>query len=127
MTSFLSNKLFKKTKHNTKVRWLSFCKSSPYSFQEMSVQDKDIRAFEKSFQIAADEMVYAIESQGSIYYRGDFLAASEAVHLCIDQFHDLLHSLKPDKSHTFQLKWSEPLFKLRSRLDSLPSPKDKDN
>ncbi|KAG1445988.1 hypothetical protein G6F56_009721 [Rhizopus delemar] len=79
--------------------------------------------FAKSIRNASEELVYAVESQGSIYYKGDYTTASEAIHHCIDQFHHLLQSLEPENSQTFQHIWSEPLFQLRSRLDALPLPK----
>lgn len=67
-------------------------------------------------------MAYAIESQGSIYYRGDLLTATEAVDACLDHFRHLMQTLNTDRSHTFQREWTDVLFELRSRLDSLPFP-----
>jgi hypothetical protein len=69
-------------------------------------------------------MAYAIESQGSIYYDGDLITATEAVDSCLDQFKNLMQTLNSDRSHRFQQEWTETLFELRSRLESLPRLED---
>ncbi|KAG1448083.1 hypothetical protein G6F55_010814 [Rhizopus delemar] len=102
--------------HRSKVkstRW--FTKRKPISFEAICL-------FEHAIKIATEEMVYAVQSQGSIYYEGDYRVASDAVHVCLDQFHHLLQSLSTEHAQRFQHHWSEPLFQLRSRLDSLPLP-----
>lgn len=71
-------------------------------------------------------MAYAIESQGSIYYNGDLLTATEAVDACLDCFRHLMQTLNSDRSHRFQEEWTDTLFELRSRLDSLPFHNDSD-
>jgi hypothetical protein len=65
-------------------------------------------------------MAYAIESQGSIYYSGDLITTTEAVNNCLDRFQQLMQTLHSDRSHKFQQEWTDILFELRSRLDSLP-------
>lgn len=69
-------------------------------------------------------MDYAIESQGSIYYHGDLVTATEAVDNCLDKFQYLLQILHSDRSYKFQQEWTNILFDLRSRLDSLPFASD---
>ncbi|KAG1053320.1 hypothetical protein G6F43_004591 [Rhizopus delemar] len=86
--------------------------------------DKEIDLFEKSYKLASEELRYAVESQGSIYYRGDFIATTEAVEHCIYQFHHLSRSLQPAKANLFQHRWSNALCLLQSRLDDLPLPID---
>ncbi|GAA5810019.1 hypothetical protein MFLAVUS_003434 [Mucor flavus] len=89
---------------------------------EYILQQKHIEEFENLYSLAVDEMAYAIESQGSIYYSGDLLTATEAVDACLDRFRHLMQTLSIDRSHTFQKEWTDILFELRSRLDSLPFP-----
>ncbi|CEP11322.1 hypothetical protein [Parasitella parasitica] len=84
------------------------------------IEDKQIDEFEELYRLAVDEMAYAIESQGSIYYRGDLISTTEAVNNCLDRFQQLMQTLHSDRSHKFQQEWTDILFELRSRLDSLP-------
>jgi hypothetical protein len=73
-------------------------------------------------------MAYAIESQGSIYYNGDLITATEAVDNCLDRFRHLMQTLNnQDRSHRFQDEWTDTLFELRSKLDSLPCSNTNDN
>ncbi|KAL9546883.1 hypothetical protein MBANPS3_006446 [Mucor bainieri] len=84
------------------------------------IEDKQIDEFEDLYRLAVDEMAYAIESQGSIYYSGDLLTTTEAVNDCLNRFQQLMQTLHSDRSHKFQQEWTDILFELRSRLDSLP-------
>ncbi|KAG2204648.1 hypothetical protein INT47_011943, partial [Mucor saturninus] len=97
--------------------------SSEYS---LDAEEKQILEFEQLYSLAVDEMAYAIESQGSIYYSGDLITATEAVDACLDRFRHLMQTLHPDRSHRFQEEWTDALFELRSRLDALPYHKDAD-
>ncbi|KAG1442474.1 hypothetical protein G6F56_011050 [Rhizopus delemar] len=130
MPSLLSGVLFKNKKKCENIfappRWLaklrqkSVLSTANFSIQEPINYDKEIDLFEKSYLLATEELNYAIESQGSIYYQGDLLATEEAVHHCLDQFHDLLRLLQPRSAQYLQHRWSEALYQLQSRLSSLP-------
>ncbi|OBZ88765.1 hypothetical protein A0J61_03183 [Choanephora cucurbitarum] len=86
--------------------------------------DKQLDDFEALYKLALDEMDYAIEFQGSIYYNGDLITATEAVDSCLERYKALIHTLPSDRSRQFREKWTDVLFDLRSRLDSLPFVSD---
>ncbi|KAI7906428.1 uncharacterized protein BX663DRAFT_548611 [Cokeromyces recurvatus] len=88
---------------------------------EEGMEDKQVNEFQHLYRLAVDEMAYAIESQGSIYYSGDLISATDAVNNCLDRFQRLMQILNSDKSHKLQQEWTDILFELRSKLDSLPS------
>ncbi|KAI8059083.1 uncharacterized protein B0P05DRAFT_517208 [Gilbertella persicaria] len=101
----------------------SLSANSPRESNEYHInveEEKQIEEFGEMYKFAVDEMEYAIESQGSIYYKGDLLATIEAVDACLKRFQSLMQTLQSDRSHQFQEKWTDILFDLRSRLDALP-------
>ncbi|KAI8970138.1 hypothetical protein BDF20DRAFT_838526 [Mycotypha africana] len=82
---------------------------------------KQLNEFQDMYKLAVDEIAYATESQGSIYYNGDLLTATEAVNACLDKFRNILLSMKDThRSFRFQQDWTDTLFALRTKLDGLP-------
>ncbi|KAI9486018.1 MAG: hypothetical protein EXX96DRAFT_474217 [Benjaminiella poitrasii] len=94
--------------------------NNKYTEDTLMVEDKQIDEFQHLYRLGVDEIAYAIESQGSIYYSGDLISATEAVNNCLDRFQQLMQTLNSERSHKLQQEWTEILFELRSKLDSLP-------
>ncbi|GAN01319.1 hypothetical protein MAM1_0006c00752 [Mucor ambiguus] len=76
---------------------------------------------EDLYRDAREEIEYAIESQGSIYYEGDKATAHAAFELCetkydtvMQQFGDTTNAIK------FRFRWETDLHQLRSLLSNLP-------
>ncbi|EPB86091.1 hypothetical protein HMPREF1544_07167 [Mucor circinelloides 1006PhL] len=76
---------------------------------------------EDLYRDAREEIEYAIESQGSIYYEGDKATAHAAFELCetkydtvMQQFGDTTNAIK------FRFRWETDLHQLRSMLSNLP-------
>ncbi|KAI8980955.1 hypothetical protein BDB01DRAFT_851375 [Pilobolus umbonatus] len=79
-----------------------------------------VKKFVRSYQYAVDEMAYAIESQGSIYYNGDYDTATEAIDICFNLFEQVMKTLNPKKAYRFKQEWDFTMSELQSRLKSLP-------
>ncbi|KAI8394057.1 uncharacterized protein BYT42DRAFT_542227 [Radiomyces spectabilis] len=96
--------------------------ASSTSSAEVSMHDKESLYDElrNLFRLAEDEMAYAIESQGSIYYNGDLCSAREAVSSCLSQYHRLHDRLNKVDSLELDSQWADTLVQLRMRLDALP-------
>ena len=77
-------------------------------------------ALHDSHQILVEELAFATESQGSIYYGGDWLAAKEAMEICVARHQQLLDI--PSYSHLIPNHWPDTLARLQEQLDSLPLP-----
>ncbi|KAI9276533.1 hypothetical protein BY458DRAFT_488654 [Sporodiniella umbellata] len=131
MSSLLSSLLYLNKKRKcesvfTSPRWLAKLRQKPSSsptnicIQEPISYNKEVDSFEKSYLLAIEELNYAIESQGSIYYHGDLVSSTEAVHHCFDKFNYVLRLLQPTDAHFFQKKWSAALYQLQLYLNSLP-------
>lgn len=97
-------------------------RASADSIHTTELEDRHVNEFIKTYEFAVDEVNYAIESQGSIYYDGDLSTATEAVDTCLDNFRELMQIINRDRSHEIQQKWTDTLFALRARLDDLPPP-----
>ncbi|KAF7729421.1 hypothetical protein EC973_004400 [Apophysomyces ossiformis] len=71
--------------------------------------------FEHLYQMAMEEIGYAIDSQTSSYYAYDLEDAQAAVQACIQLYNQLPIT---DKWNP----WAEALQQLQTRLDALPLP-----
>ncbi|KAI7871477.1 hypothetical protein BDF14DRAFT_1761449 [Spinellus fusiger] len=91
-----------------------------YTLAEQEHLSKLYHEFKEHYTFAEDEMAYATESHGSIYYHGDLLAAQEAVHLCLADYHHLLSLLDKTNSRHIDSQWADLLGLLRHRLEALP-------
>ncbi|KAI9027625.1 hypothetical protein CLU79DRAFT_587392 [Phycomyces nitens] len=91
-----------------------------YSVAEKEQLSRLYTEFKDYHLLAEDEMSYAIESRGSIYYHGDLLAAQEAVDICLGHYQHLLGRLDSTDSAQLHARWSKSLTSLRTRLGDLP-------
>ncbi|KAI8084082.1 uncharacterized protein B0P05DRAFT_467293 [Gilbertella persicaria] len=73
------------------------------------------------YKEAKEEIEYAIESQGSIYYEGDVATANAAFELCELKYTTALQILG-DTTNTvkFRFRWETDLQQLRLLLENLP-------
>ncbi|KAL0075331.1 hypothetical protein J3Q64DRAFT_1776020 [Phycomyces blakesleeanus] len=91
-----------------------------YTVAEQEQLSRLYTEFKEYHTLAEDEMGYAVESRGSIYYRGDLLAAQEAVEICLGHYQQLTSLLDSVTSAQLNARWSKSLSHLRTRLDGLP-------
>ncbi|KAI8881463.1 hypothetical protein K501DRAFT_156144, partial [Backusella circina FSU 941] len=79
---------------------------------------------EHLYHYAKEEINYAQESQGSIYYEGDQQSAYDALAACENKYDIILQQLQNGYSMMavmqFKSKWEAELFQLRVQINSLP-------
>lgn len=87
--------------------------------------EEAINNIEELFGAAKDEMEFAVESQGSVYYHEDRATAQKAVEECLDAFDKLLEEL-PDDTARDQVrgKIGMKLRELKMEYESLPEEGD---
>ncbi|KAG2196982.1 hypothetical protein INT47_006929 [Mucor saturninus] len=78
---------------------------------------------EDLYRTAKEEIADAIESQGSIYYEGDQLAAQLAFENCKAKYDDAMQ-LFGDTANAvkFRFRWESDLYHLQLTLKTLPAP-----
>ncbi|KAG1457483.1 hypothetical protein G6F56_006595 [Rhizopus delemar] len=76
---------------------------------------------EELFNNAKIEIDFAFESQGSIYYEGDYSTAHSAFSMCLSKYESALQNFG-DTANTikFTFRWETDIHQLRLRLNALP-------
>ncbi|RUP44729.1 hypothetical protein BC936DRAFT_149072 [Jimgerdemannia flammicorona] len=94
---------------------------SPESMKIDVYVQSELSKIQALYALALDEMDYAIESQGSIYYRGDRIAAEAAVFDCLSAYNELLANLDCEAiQQGVYNEAGEKLKELKARFDELP-------
>ncbi|KAI8888736.1 hypothetical protein K501DRAFT_239877 [Backusella circina FSU 941] len=76
---------------------------------------------EELYNNAKDEINFAIESQGSIYYEGDIATSQTAVESCEAKYIAVIRRLgKTANTVKFKYRWELDLYQLRLQFDALP-------
>ncbi|KAI8997130.1 hypothetical protein BDB01DRAFT_751896 [Pilobolus umbonatus] len=76
--------------------------------------------FEELYRMAEEEIRYAIDSHGSIYYEEDHSAAYSAVDQCQTKYSEVLKYISTEDAIVFQCQWKADLNQLCIRLSLLP-------
>ncbi|KAI9275471.1 hypothetical protein BDA99DRAFT_419237, partial [Phascolomyces articulosus] len=91
------------------------------SFQQKQNMEEAMNNIEELFSIAKDEMEYALESVGSVYYHEDRATAEKAVHDCLGAFDKFLMDLPTDEMRNeVQGKVGMKIKELKMEYESLP-------
>ncbi|KAG0048247.1 hypothetical protein BGZ83_006776 [Gryganskiella cystojenkinii] len=96
----------------------SFVSVSRVSFAGVDV-DKHVQTITDQFIEARDELEYAEEARGSVYYNDDKETARQAVQQCLDTYDNLLKELDNDQKLDVQRKIGLKIMELKSQLDAL--------
>ncbi|KAG0256027.1 hypothetical protein BG011_004805 [Mortierella polycephala] len=83
--------------------------------------DKGVQNITDLFMVARDELEYAEEARGSVYYNDDKETAKEAVQECLDSYDQLLKDLDDAQKLDVQRKIGLKIMELKSQLDALNS------
>ncbi|KAF9373968.1 hypothetical protein CPB97_000211 [Podila verticillata] len=81
--------------------------------------DKSVQNITDLFMIARDELEYAEEARGSVYYNDDKETARSAVQECLDTYDVLLKDCSQDQKLDIQRKIGLKIMELKSQLDAL--------
>ncbi|KAI8368272.1 uncharacterized protein BYT42DRAFT_586008 [Radiomyces spectabilis] len=99
----------------------SFSSSVPAADQGKERMEAAMNKIEELFAAAKDEMEYAEESQGSVYYHEDRVTAEKAVKDCIDAFDTFLKDLPTDEMRAeVQGKVGMKIKELKMAFEALP-------
>ncbi|KAI8096204.1 uncharacterized protein BX664DRAFT_323381 [Halteromyces radiatus] len=92
-----------------------------HDLQSKADMEKAMNDIEDLYAAAKDEMEYAEESQGSVYYQEDHGTAKKAVQQCLDAYDTFLKELPTnDMRQEVQGKVGFKLKELKMALDALP-------
>lgn len=127
MNRFISLSLFTKSVNgrallNRQVGYASRSFSSNNIAVEEGVQmEKSMNKIEELFAAAKDELEYAEESQGSIYYHEDRTTAEKAVQDVLDAYDTFLQDLPSDEMRNeVKTKVGMKIKELKMTFDALP-------
>ncbi|KAI1311571.1 hypothetical protein EDD11_003423 [Mortierella claussenii] len=81
--------------------------------------DKGVQNITDLFMTARDELEYAEEARGTVYYNDDKEAAREAVQDCLNSYNELLKELDDTQKLDVQRKIGLKIMELKSQLDAL--------
>lgn len=89
--------------------------STPVLLESLSSELEDL------YKTAQEELDYAVESQGSIYYEGDRCTAQQAVDLCTIKYQEAMHLFNnTTNAIKFKFRWESDLYQLSCKLNTLP-------
>ncbi|KAI8062398.1 hypothetical protein BC940DRAFT_308916 [Gongronella butleri] len=95
------------------------CRSQPLDSKEN--MEAAMNEVEDLFGVAKDEMEYAEESHGSVYYQEDYDGAKQAVQDCLDAYDGFLKDLPSDElRNEVQAKVGMKIKELKMAFDALP-------
>ncbi|KAI9356138.1 hypothetical protein BD770DRAFT_390534 [Pilaira anomala] len=80
--------------------------------------DKEIERLYELYNFAMDEINYAEDSRGSLYYHGDRIAAKEAIDECNETYQNLIQKFEIDSTIAYKIST------LQVKFDSLPLQDD---
>ncbi|KAI7818055.1 hypothetical protein BC939DRAFT_401954 [Gamsiella multidivaricata] len=81
--------------------------------------DKGVQNIADLFMTARDELEYAEEARGTVYYNDDKDGAREAVQECLNAYDVLLKELDDAQKLDVQRKIGLKIMELKSQLDAL--------
>ncbi|KAF9896356.1 hypothetical protein BX616_007628 [Lobosporangium transversale] len=81
--------------------------------------EKGVQNITDLFMTARDELEYAEEARGTVYYNDDKEAAREAVQECLSTYDELLKDLDEAQKLDVQRKIGLKIMELKSQLDAL--------
>ncbi|KAF9426187.1 hypothetical protein BGZ94_006840 [Podila epigama] len=81
--------------------------------------DKGVQEITDLFMVARDELEYAEEARGSVYYNDDKETARQAVQECLDTYDALLKNCNEEQKLDIQRKIGLKILELKSQLDAL--------
>ncbi|CAO3627147.1 unnamed protein product [Mucor hiemalis] len=106
------------TPHNDTL--YSYSDEEDYDYNHVSLEDLSSQ-LEELYNSAKEELAYAAESQGSIYYEGDKMTAQAAFDACTEKYDAAMHAFgESANSIKFRFRWEEDLNQLRLTLHALP-------
>ncbi|KAI9254448.1 hypothetical protein BDA99DRAFT_518434 [Phascolomyces articulosus] len=114
------------TKSFSAPRWLSRRirrRSSTSSASEQTFiisYEEELNELIQAYEFAEDELAYAIDSQGSVYFDNDRETAEEAIDVCVDRFNFLLSRLSKAESIKLNAQYAGAIASLHERLNALP-------
>ncbi|KAG0790661.1 hypothetical protein G6F22_006351 [Rhizopus arrhizus] len=77
------------------------------------------------YQLALDELNYAEDSRGSLYYSGDRVAAKEAIEHCVEAYQLILEqSVTLEQQDKLKSTIGIKISQLVNKFDSLPLQQD---
>ncbi|KAL1932092.1 hypothetical protein VTP01DRAFT_9148 [Rhizomucor pusillus] len=79
-----------------------------------------VHDYERLYHVIEEELIYAVESQGSIYYADDFRAVQDALNAWLERYNDLTRILTKSELATLDAQWEATRMDLQCRLDTLP-------
>lgn len=88
--------------------------------QQIALSYEKIDEFLQMVEFAEDELDYAFESRGSIYYHGDVESAQEAVASCLERYRSMLACASRAESARLDAQYRSIIYHLQARLDALP-------
>ncbi|KAI9310768.1 hypothetical protein BX666DRAFT_2032695 [Dichotomocladium elegans] len=103
-------------------KWLRIRRRSSVQqpIEDYLVFDEEVQELSRTYDFAIDELAYAIESQGSIYYDGDRETAQEAYDSCVERYRYLMERLSKADCVKLDALYREPLASLQTQLNALP-------
>ncbi|KAF9990888.1 hypothetical protein BGZ75_008892 [Mortierella antarctica] len=81
--------------------------------------EKGVQNITDLFMVARDELEYADEARGSVYYNDDKETARQAVQECLTSYDELLKDLDDAQKLDVQRKIGLKIMELKSQLDAL--------
>ncbi|KAI8597664.1 hypothetical protein EDD21DRAFT_384857 [Dissophora ornata] len=81
--------------------------------------EKGVQNITDLFMTARDELEYAEEARGTVYYNDDKETAREAVQECLTAYNELLTDLNEAQKLDVQRKIGLKIMELKSQLDAL--------
>ncbi|KAI7849431.1 hypothetical protein BDC45DRAFT_540152 [Circinella umbellata] len=112
------------TKSFSAPRWLSRRirrRSSTCSEQSYVVSyEEELNELIQAYEFAEDELAYAIDSQGSVYFDNDRETAEEAIEVCVDRYNFLLSRLSKAETIKLNAQYYGAIASLHVRLSALP-------
>ncbi|KAF9092487.1 hypothetical protein BGX29_010436 [Mortierella sp. GBA35] len=97
----------------------TFVSPSRVLFVEAADIDKGVQNITDLFMIARDELEYAEEARGSVYYNDDKETARQAVQETLTAYDVLLQDLDDAQKLDVQRKIGLKIMELKSQLDAL--------
>ncbi|KAJ8663279.1 hypothetical protein O0I10_000517 [Lichtheimia ornata] len=103
-------------------RWFDKIRRRPSIEQQERRKREMLLQFHHLYHTVQEELLYATESQGSVYYEGDLMAAKEALDAWVHHYQILSRHLDPKELRTLHEQWEDTRKELQESLDKLPSP-----
>ncbi|KAF9399557.1 hypothetical protein BGX21_006012 [Mortierella sp. AD011] len=92
---------------------------SRIAFADNADIEKGVQNITDLFMTARDELEYAEEARGTVYYNDDKETAREAVQECLKSYDELLKDLDDAQKLDVQRKIGLKIMELKSQLDAL--------